>query len=254
MTNVPRATVESVSAPYTNFLCPLAPPVAGVCRVCRGRANPGYDNCYKCTHEMLTLGRSTARKVGFVALAPEEGPQRQLAHELYAYKDRGGNPRLIRRRAAVLWRWLALHEQCLAAACAVEDFDVITTVPSSSSGRHDPHPLVQVASGVVSGTSARYRPLLAPTSEQVGRREFSPRRYRSDPCPGARVLLIDDTWTTGAHLLGAARALIDGGAAAVGGLALGRWYHPSDPRNASVEAARRDLRWSWETCLFCAPH
>lgn len=253
MTAPQRRTVESVSAPYANFLCPLPPAIDGVCRVCRSRANLGWSRCWKCDNEALTVGATTANAVAFVALAPAEGSQRQFAHELYAYKDRGGSPRLITGLGSVLWRWLGRHEDCLARACEVDGFDVITTVPSSSSGRIGDHPLVKVVSGVVMGSQERYEPLLAPSDVTVDRRAFSDRRFTAlGDLTGRRVLLIDDTWTTGSHMLGAARALKMAGAQTVGGLALGRWYHPSHPQNATVEEARKGLPWSWETCMLCA--
>jgi len=248
-----RRTVRSISAPYENFLCPLPPAVGGVCVVCRGRTNPGWERCWKCDNEALTVGPGTADAVAFVALAPEEGSQRQFAHELYAYKSRGGSPRLITGLGSVLWRWLGAHEDCLASACDVSAFDLITTVPSSSSGRTGDHPLVKVVSGVVVGSQERYKRLLFPSDVDVERREFSGRRFNAlGDLTGLRVLLIDDTWTTGAHMLGAAGALKKLGAQAVGGVALGRWYHPSQSRNATVEEARRGLAWTWDTCMLCA--
>ncbi len=253
MTVPQRRTVRSISAPYENFLCPLPPAVDGVCVVCRGRTNPGWERCWKCDNEALTVGPGTADAVAFVALAPEEGSQRQFAHELYAYKSRGGSPRLITGLGSVLWRWLGAHEDCLASACDVSAFDIITTVPSSSSGRTGDHPLVKVVSGVVVGSQERYKRLLFPSDVDVERREFSGRRFNAlGDLTGLRVLLIDDTWTTGAHMLGAAGALKKLGAQAVGGVALGRWYHPSQSRNATVEEARRGLAWTWDTCMLCA--
>lgn len=253
MTVPQRRTVRSISAPYENFLCPLPPAVDGVCVVCRGRTNPGWERCWKCDNEALTVGPGTADAVAFVALAPEEGSQRQFAHELYAYKSRGGSPRLITGLGSVLWRWLGAHEDCLASACDVSAFDLITTVPSSSSGRTGDHPLVKVVSGVVVGSQERYKRLLFPSDVDVERREFSGRRFNAlGDLTGLRVLLIDDTWTTGAHMLGAAGALKKLGAQAVGGVALGRWYHPSQSRNATVEEARRGLAWTWDTCMLCA--
>jgi len=253
VTALPRRTVRSVSAPYENFLCPLPPAVDGVCMVCRSRANPGWARCWKCDNEALTVGPRTADAVAFVALAPEEGGQRQLAHELYAYKDRGGSPRLIAGLGSVLWRWLGAHEDCLASACHVSAFDMITAVPSSSSGRTGDHPLVNVVSGVVAGSQERYKRLLVPSGLDVERREFSDRRFKAlGDLTGLRVLLIDDTWTTGSHMLGAARALKKAGAQTVGGVALGRWYHPSQSQNATVEEARKGLAWTWDTCMLCA--
>jgi phosphoribosylpyrophosphate synthetase len=246
-------TVASVSAPYANFLCPLPPAVAGVCQVCRSNANPGYDRCMKCDRSALVVGRESADAVGFVALAPEEGRQRQLAKELYAYKGNGASLRLTTGLGAVLWRWREKHEGCLARACGVDNFDVVTTVPSSSSsGRVGPHPLVRVVSGVVRGSADDFASLLRPSGVEMDKRDFRADRFVAEDCEDLRVLLIDDAWTTGAKMLGAAAALKAAGATAVGALAIGRWYHPADRYNTRVEEARAGIDWSWDTCMFCA--
>lgn len=139
------------------------------------------------------------------------------------------------------------------ASRALSAASTITTVPSSSSWRTGDHPLAKVVSGFVVGSQQGYERLLAPYGVVVERREFTDRRFTAlGDLTGRRVLLIDDTWTTGSHMLGAARALKLAGAQTVGGVALGRWYHPSHPQNAPVEEARKGLPWSWETCMLCA--
>lgn len=234
MTDPQRPTVTRVSAPYANFLRPVPPVVDGVCAGCRCGIRTQYRRCYNCQQHPAATGR-TLDAVAFVALAPAE---EQLALELRRYKDslvESTRTRFQRGLAAVLWRWLYAHEPCLAAAVGITGFDAITTVPSSSSGRTGNHPLVNVVRGWVVGSGDRYRDLLRPTGVSLGPRELSAVRFEATAdLRGTRVLVVDDTWTTGAKMYGAAAALKAGGASAVGGLAIGRWYHPKDQYN---------LRW-----------
>src|SRR5262249_62149192 len=53
-------------------------------------------------------------------------------------------------------------------------------------------------------------------------RDLDPGRFDVAPVPGARVLLIDDTWTTGASAQSAAMALRTAGARSVATVVIGR--------------------------------
>ncbi|WP_405937275.1 hypothetical protein OG338_11745 [Streptomyces sp. NBC_00726] len=98
--------------------------------------------------------------------------------------------------AAVLWRFLADHEPCIAAHSAVPRLDTVTTVPSTS-GRTD-HPLRTMAASMVGVTRDRYQYLLTPTPQAADLgRAASATRYESTGLWGDNVLLIEDTWTTG---------------------------------------------------------
>jgi predicted amidophosphoribosyltransferase len=109
--------------------------------------------------------------------------------------------------AAVLWKWLALHEKCMARHAGASQFDLITTVPSTS-GRIGTHPLEDLVSKVVVGSGARYAPLLALGTSAAAHREFSADLFATTTSvTGRTVLIIDDTWTTGAHAQSAAAAL-----------------------------------------------
>jgi predicted phosphoribosyltransferase len=106
-------------------------------------------------------------------------------------------------------------------------------------------------SGVVVDSGKRYRSLLTPSDGAVGQREFTTERFRGlSLLHGEPVLLLDDTWTTGAHAHGAAAALKAAGAGAVGVVAIGRWYHPSEDANQRVEEQLRGRRWTWDECML----
>ncbi|KOX01284.1 hypothetical protein ADL04_13525 [Streptomyces sp. NRRL B-3648] len=175
----------------------------------------------------------------------------QYANELWRYKNVAGPQRQYFRMglAAVLWRFLAVHEPCVRAHCAVPSFDVVTTVPSTS-GRSD-HPLQALAAEMVGVTRDRYRDLLAPTPEASGLgRAASPRRYTSTALRGENVLLIDDTWATGNHAQSAAAALKAAGADRVAIVALGRHLNTDYGDTADHVKHARLRRFSWNTCCL----
>ncbi len=252
MTEPRRRTVDDIANPYGNFLTPLPRLVPGVCGVCRRGVTGAYDTCFKCGKESLGVGSGGADAVAMIALAPQ---QNQLAYELTNYKreatSSGMRDRFTVGLAAVLWKWLAQHESCVAAAAGVTGFPILALVPASSSGRAGEHPLVRLATRVVIGSGERYRSLLAPSAVAPGPREFSPNRFRAlTALSGEAVLVVDDTWTTGAHAHGAAAALKAAGAGAVAVVAIGRWYHPDDAANDRAEKHLRARSWSWDECML----
>jgi predicted amidophosphoribosyltransferase len=246
-----RLTVNDLAAPYANFLQPVPRVIDGVCPTCRSGAL-GHDACFHCGRVLPRLQPAGADAVGLIALAPARS---QLAYELVNYK-REATPAAIRDRftlglAAVLWRWLAAHERCLAAAAGVPGFPIITTVPSTNRERRGEHPMVRLVSGIVIGSAERYRPLLSASGIAMGERDYRADRFVvTQRLNGEDVLVIDDTWTSGAQLQGAAAALKAAGAGRVAVLAIGRWYHPDDANNQRVEEARRTQSWDWDRCLF----
>lgn len=242
------ATVEGLSARYANFLVHPLLPDTGVCQVCRGPAKAGYPTCWQCHEARRTLGAGVADAVAPVSLALKN---EQYANELWRYKNTAGPQRQYFRMglAAVLWRFLALHEGCVAAHCAVPGFGVVTTVPSTS-GRDD-HPLRTMVADMVGATRDRHRDLLtpAPNATSLGR-TASPSRYTSSALWGENVLLIDDTWTTGHHAQSATAALKASGAGSVAVVVLGRHLNTTYGDTATHVEQARLRRFSWDACAL----
>jgi hypothetical protein len=103
------------------------------CRVCHGAVYDDYSICFPCNQALSVLGDGVADVVSFVSLAP--GGE-QFARELYTYKLESVPPAIRRVRliglAAVLWKWLSVHEGCLGRQVGVSRFDIVTSVPSTS--------------------------------------------------------------------------------------------------------------------------
>lgn len=246
------ATVAEVSAPYANFLVPVLSSRRGVCEVCHTAIGHEWSQCYQCDQAAQVLS-SVADVVVPVALSVKG---EQLAHELSAYKY---SPRAVVRErlaqglAAVLWRWVAAHEKCVARACGASQFAVTTTVPGTAP-RVEQHPLERIVGGIVGATRGRYERLLAVNPGAPQGRTHSDHRFRAlRRLDGESLLVVDDTWTSGAHAQSAASALRAAGAHTVAIVVLGRHFNrrPPEPYRASAENYYRAAKaqgWDWATC------
>jgi hypothetical protein len=239
------ASVRELTDLYGNFMLgPVRGP--GVCETCFNLTD-GYARCYACTHggDALDAIAPISYSVG----------HEQLHHALASYKRLEGDiaRRLRAELAAVLWRHLAAHETCVAATAGVSGFDVVTTVPSGSPERDPAHPLRTIVGELVRPTRDRFRRLLAPTGCVLPARTFSRERFSASPrLDGETVLLIDDTWTTGASGQSAAAALKAAGASRVAALVIGRHVNRDYGEN---DRRLRELPrpFDWEHCVFCRP-
>jgi predicted amidophosphoribosyltransferase len=240
-------SVAELAAPYGNFM--LAPrPGPGVCRTCFNLTD-GYDRCYACTH--------MPRHLDAVAPISYSVAHEQLHHALAAYKriDGAVGRRLAIQLAAVLWRYLQTHEQCVARTAGAQAFDLITTVPSGDPSRDERHPLRWIVGELVGQTRRRHERLLRRTNAPAEPHEFTADKFAPTPTPtrhvnGASILLIDDTWTTGASAQSAAAALKAAGAGPVAAVVIGRHV------NRDWRGNDRLLRsighpFDWTRCAHC---
>jgi predicted amidophosphoribosyltransferase len=239
------ATVNALSDPYGNFL--LAPRAGdGVCRRCFNLTD-GYDLCYACEHG--------GDSIDLVAPISYSVAGEQLHHALAGYK-RGSlswMQTLTRQLAAVLWRYLAHHEVCVAEALGIERFQHVTIVPSGTVSRNPPHPLEEIVSRTVEPTRERYVPLLRRTAHPVPQHSFSPDRFAATTeMNGEPVLLIDDTWTTGASAQSAAATLKKAGSGPIAAVVIGRHVNrewgENDRRLRSLPSP-----FDWSRCVCCDP-
>jgi predicted amidophosphoribosyltransferase len=239
-------TVVQLSASYANFM--LRPrPGSEVCASCFDLTDGG-TRCRHCSHD-----------AGFVdAMAPISysiGGE-QLHHALGGYKRYTGTPGryFAVGLAAILWRHLDDHEACLARAAAVERFDVVTTVPSSDRERDTTHPLHRLVGELVKPLQPRYERLLRRTDTTVSAHRFNAERYRASAhLGGLTVLLIDDTWTTGANAQSAAAALKAAGARRVAVLVIGRYLNREWGHN-DRQLRRLPQPFDWDHCPLCDRH
>jgi predicted amidophosphoribosyltransferase len=238
------ATVTELSDPYANFMLnPLPPTAADVCSHCLTFTD-GFGTCYACGHHarfadaVLPISYSVAFGQLHTALR-----QYKRGHER---AQRQFQPQL----AAVLWRFIALHESCLARVVHIDGFDLVTTVPSGSRERDEHHPLRRLVGELIAPTRTRYARLLRRSGTPVPERTVDPGKYNPTlDLHGESILLIDDTWASGANVQSAAGALKTAGAGAVGVIVIGRHVKEGFGDNvARLKALPRPF--DWERCAL----
>lgn len=243
--------VDEASEAYERAMRNIAAVGPGICRICRTFIDPGYGTCYPCGFEPDNLA-------AVVPITYSENLG-QVHTALRNYKD--GESKAIRRHAAVrlaaiLWRFLREHEACVAGAANVDEFDLVTIIPSSNPQR-DEHSAFRELTSWIDPVSSRMRRTLEPTGK-VEERGFDPDRFSSTTeLAGESVLLLDDTWTTGGHARSASHSLVAAGAATVSLVVIGRHvsrdYEPAKGSGEScgdlLDALPEDFDWA-----TCAVH
>jgi len=132
---------------------------------------------------------------------------------------------------ALLLAFLGDHSDCIWRRAAMPEPDRLAVVPSGV-GRPGSHPLLALASPYL-------RLPLWPLAIRPGRqgRDLDLHRFQAGVGPrGCGVLLLDDTWVSGASAQSAAAALKLAGAGRVALVVLGRHVNPDDPRAARFAA------------------
>jgi predicted amidophosphoribosyltransferase len=236
-------TVDQLSGPYANFM--IGPrPGPSVCRTCFN-LTLGYDTCYTCANGVSVVDAA-------VPISYSIGGE-QLHRALAGYKRLNGEVarRFTVELAAVLWRFLRTHEACVARAAGVEQFDLVTAVPSSDAFRDGSHPLYRIVGELVGPARDRYHRLLKRSGKESPARAFDPKKFVPvRPLEGQAVLLIDDMWTTGASVQSAAFALRAAGADCVATVVIGRHLNREWREN---HRRLRDLAhpFDWDQCALC---
>jgi hypothetical protein len=208
---------------------PEPPGRAGVCAVCRGPAAPGYARCYQCArHERLGPGL-LADAVVPISYAVKGTA---FAGDLWRYKA-GREPAAAARTSllALLLAFLHDHGRCVWRQAGLTAPGLLAVVPTGC-GRPGPHPLLDLAAPYL---RLRPAPLVIRPGSQ-GRDPDATRFYAERVRLNANVLLLDDSWVSGASAQSAAAALKRAGAGRVAVIVLGRHLDPADRLGAPLAA------------------
>jgi hypothetical protein len=222
----------------------VTPPAAATdCLVCRGPVRPGFVRCYQCArHDLLGHGLLAD------AVVPISYSIRgtAFADDLWRYKS-SRTPAASAQVSvlALLLAFLADHGACVWRHAGMPPPGRLAVVPAGS-GRPDPHPLLRLVAPCL-------RLPICPLAIRPGRqgRDLDLDRFRADRIrAGASVLLLDDTWVSGASAQSAAAALKQAGARHVAVVVLGRHVNPDDPAAGSLLASLTPARYDPSTCAL----
>jgi hypothetical protein len=208
------------------------------CAVCYGPSS-GRPLCSMCQWHADNYGVRLADHIFVLTYAQGYHPQRlhQSVHMMTQYK--APRPSALAQENVALLMLIAtyLHGPCMQQA-ARSDWQTLTFVPSV---RHPgiSHPVVDVARHVVGmPESARMVLELGPGASDENRivrdDRFVVPPTDQGKVAGRHVLVIDDTWTSGAKLQSAAVTLKNAGAAKVTGICVARWCRHDWPEHAQL--------------------
>jgi hypothetical protein len=228
---------------------PAGPPLPPTCAVCRGPVRAGYARCYQCERHAL-LGHGLLAD----AVVPVSYTIRgtALADDLWRYKSRPSPAAPARARVlALLLAFLHDHAACVWRHAVMPPPGRLAVVPAGS-GRPGPHPLSGLVSPYLPGLRGPSCGLAIRPGHQG--RDLDLDRFRAARVPaGASVLLLDDTWVTGASAQSAAAALKLAGARHVAIVVLGRHVNPADPAAAPLLGALAPARYDPFACAVHRP-
>jgi hypothetical protein len=170
-------------------------------------------------------------------------PNSQVHHVLRNYKDSKDSTvraRFTIQLAGLLEVFASNHGDCIGA------FDVVTCIPSLRK---------RTAFEAVASKLSRYRDLYQPLLTIASAEEshvLSTKRFAAEPqAVNQRVLLLDDTFTTGASVFSATHSLRAAGATVNTVLVVGRYINPGYGPTAQLLDAIKTVQWSETDCTIC---
>jgi hypothetical protein len=250
LTDGPAATWERLRGAaglHTRALRAVVPAGPGCCAVCRGYAKADYRYCRGCAqHRQAAPGLLADLVVPISYSIGGTG----YAEALWQYKSAAAGVASRRSARAALRLMLLVflhdHGRCLRWSGAAPTH--VAVVPSGR-GCAGPHPLRALAEPYL---RLPWVDLLIRPGEPVLGRDLRAGRFRAaGRLTGATVLLLDDTWTSGASAQSAAVALKLAGATAVVTVILGRHLNPSHSQVNSFTAELVTVPFRPDACAVC---
>ncbi|MEU4560996.1 phosphoribosyltransferase [Actinoplanes sp. NPDC023936] len=201
--------------------------------------------CFPCGQHRHAAQGNLADAVAPVAYAIK---RTQHAHSLAVYKATPPSAQAKRSLSSLAVMFIAFHWECLTGAVG-GSFTHIVTVPSTRS-RPGPHPLESMVAERVGLPTLR--PIANPAYPAEDRGFRADRFLLPRVVPeGSRILLIDDTWTTGGRLQSLAFALKSSGAEAVAAVVLGRHVNPDyEPAKPLINRLRSAPWFDLDRCAL----
>jgi predicted amidophosphoribosyltransferase len=218
---------------FTGGLIPIAPDAPDVCPVCRAGRGPRDDTCFSCgrTMSQVALPCEVVIPISYYT-KPEEGERPSPFRDaMHGYKE---DPDPARRAefapivGGTLARYLLEHGEALADVFG--PWDEIVAVPSTKSA--PPSALARILSENFTEFVQEPAEWLAKGPGQMKFLQASETGFvATTDVEGAQVLLIDDTFTTGARTQSAAHVLQAAGAEVVVAMTVSRKVRVTEQYN-----------------------
>ncbi|MEX2420478.1 MAG: hypothetical protein WD670_01535 [Actinomycetota bacterium] len=252
------ATDVEITDPKLSIYVPVPHvDIPGTCSACHGAANARGDDYWSTCWNCRDIPADGVRVIVPVSLVHTTESQlyaaaRDYKSEGVAAPIRSAHSLLL---AATLQRFLREHGDCIRDA-AGGDWMTISIIPSTR-GRPEPHPLEQT---IMRAPALRdhYERLLRWTGEAIDHARPNPNAFEAIiGVSGRRILLIDDTFTSGANAHSAAAALRAAGGHVVATVPVGRVVDTRDadrfPEKLEFWKRQRRAAFSFGSCCLERP-
>ncbi len=222
-----RSRVDGLLATWGKHIGHVPSPSPSVCPRCCGPLGQNYALCPGCARIFAHAPTALRSRVVPLSSTLEEGP---WYAQLVQYKQtaRDAWPLL----GGLVARFTEVHRSKIERLLGGEATR-LTVVPSKRGKRVRDQPLYrllqedpELKAGVLPAPSA----LLEHTGDVVPRQSYTPSAFRLAPrvkVDDDRIVLVEDSWTSGATAISAAGALLEAGAAQIIVLPIARLIRPS---------------------------
>lgn len=228
-------TPLEVLEPLRSGLVPVPAAQTGICEICHSSCDPAFPRCYPCNRAVDDLD---ADEVVPIALSVKGG---LLHRQLRGYKDdrrQDVRDRMALRLAGLLAVFLGNHHACIGR------YDSIALVPSAA--RTAMKSVIDRIPSLSDAVEPALKVTTGFTTRDLDQRRFDAVRSVKDE----HILLLDDTFTTGASLFSAAAALRSRGAA-VTTLVLGRHVNAGFGPSGEMLEWLANRPWDEHRCVRC---
>ena len=207
--------LETLLAAWRTRMGTVPGPADWVCPRCCGPCDPSYSYCYGCARLFSAAPRSVQTRVIPITSCLEESA---WYSQLLAYKTNSQDPWPL--LGGLVTRFATVHAKKIAALLGGAP-TATTVVPSKRGRPMVEQPLFRLLAAAVKATPGALPPpaiLLAHNGNAVPRQTYTPGAFgvpRGQRVRAARVVLVEDSWTSGATAVSAAGALVEAGAQTV---------------------------------------
>lgn len=228
-------------------LVPMPKDAPDVCPLCRSGRTRQDRLCFSCERTSAQV-LYPCELVLPISYYTTPSALRDRMHDYKEHPDPAVREDQSHSVAAILARYLVEHHDALIARFGA--WDEVVAVPST---HHDNRPALQTA--IEANFPDALGPFTRPIEHGPGAMTFnqaSPTGFipiAGSAISGRRMLLVDDTYTTGARLQSAHHGLVAAGSTVVAAIVVTRKIKP-DPRYGS------DRLWERQTAVpfnFCSP-
>lgn len=191
------------------------PKLAGadfVCRCCLGPVRSGFDMCHACHVLFRHGGAPEVLQGNIVPITTVINPGLWYT-KLQTYKTLQKEHGAL--LASLVYEYTRTHQEEIRRSLG-GDPSFITVVPSKRGIDFEHQPLRLALARIKPLADMLVEAVRFKNTESLGRKEYNPSVFRaSKNSAGKRIVLIEDTWVTGATALSSAGCLLEAGAESV---------------------------------------